>query len=105
MSQHQVEGTPKLIEMDLQGFVHVLMLSIRGRRTEASLPGLFSKAERKSCRQLAEQAGHARPGPTQRRQRHSYGDADAVRGRRHARPGLPDRRCRRRDTDAFHHRD
>ncbi|WP_455678751.1 transposase, partial [Streptomyces atratus] len=44
------------------------------------LLGLLSNAERKNCWQLAEQAGHARPGPMQRLLRHARWDADAVRG-------------------------
>jgi SRSO17 transposase len=42
------------------------------------LLGLLSKAERKNCWQLAEQAGPARPGPMQRL-RYARWDADAVR--------------------------
>lgn len=42
------------------------------------LLGLLSKAERKNCRQLAEQAGHLRPGPMQRLLRYARWDADAV---------------------------
>ncbi|MGW4033107.1 IS701 family transposase [Streptomyces sp. NPDC004838] len=45
----------------------------------AYLLGLLSKTERKNCWQLAEQAGHARPGPMQRLLRHARWDADAVR--------------------------
>ncbi|EFL39903.1 transposase [Streptomyces griseoflavus Tu4000] len=45
----------------------------------AYLLGLLSKAERKNCWQLAEQAGHARPGPMQRLLRYARWDADAVR--------------------------
>nr|WP_229914568.1 transposase [Streptomyces capitiformicae] len=43
------------------------------------LLGLLSKALRKNCRRLAEQAGHARPGPMQRLLRYARWDADAVR--------------------------
>ncbi|GGT65967.1 hypothetical protein GCM10010207_76330 [Streptomyces atratus] len=45
----------------------------------AYLLGLLSKAERKNCWQLAEQAGLARPGPIQRLLRYARWDADAVR--------------------------
>ncbi|MGA5318754.1 IS701 family transposase [Streptomyces pseudogriseolus] len=45
----------------------------------AYLLGLLSKAERKNCWQLAEQAGLARPGPMQRLLRYARWDADAVR--------------------------
>lgn len=45
----------------------------------AYLLGLLSRAERKNCWQLAEQAGHARPGPMQRLLRYARWDADAVR--------------------------
>ncbi|MET9663693.1 IS701 family transposase [Streptomyces sp. NPDC006510] len=45
----------------------------------AYLLGLLSKAERKNCWQLAEQAGPARPGPMQRLLRYARWDADAVR--------------------------
>ncbi|WP_375803510.1 transposase [Streptomyces sp. A012304] len=45
----------------------------------AYLRGLLSNAERKNCRQTAEQAGHARPGPMQRLLRYARWDADAVR--------------------------
>jgi SRSO17 transposase len=45
----------------------------------AYLLGLLSKAERKNCWQLAEQAGHTRPGPMQRLLRYARWDADAVR--------------------------
>ncbi|MGW8762473.1 IS701 family transposase [Streptomyces sp. NPDC055815] len=45
----------------------------------AYLLGLLSQAERKNCRQLAEQAGHVRPGPMQRLLRYARWDADAVR--------------------------
>jgi SRSO17 transposase len=45
----------------------------------AYLLGLLSKAERKNCWQLAEQAGHVRPGPMQRLLRYARWDADAVR--------------------------
>ncbi|MFI5639508.1 transposase [Streptomyces goshikiensis] len=45
----------------------------------AYLIGLLSGVERKSCWRLAEQAGHARPGPTQRLLRSARWDADAVR--------------------------
>ncbi|MFJ1890510.1 IS701 family transposase [Streptomyces sp. NPDC088170] len=41
--------------------------------------GLLSGAERKNCWRLAEQAGHARPGPMQRLLRTASWDADAVR--------------------------
>ncbi|WP_430541581.1 IS701 family transposase [Streptomyces malaysiensis] len=43
------------------------------------LLGLLSRAERKNCWQLAEQAGLARPGPMQRLLRYARWDADAVR--------------------------
>ncbi|MFI5886467.1 IS701 family transposase [Streptomyces sp. NPDC051554] len=43
------------------------------------LLGLLSNVERKNCWQLAEQAGHTRPGPMQRLLRHARWDADAVR--------------------------
>ncbi|AXG82928.1 IS701 family transposase [Streptomyces paludis] len=45
----------------------------------ACLLGLLSQAERKNCWQLAEQAGHIRPGPMQRLLRYARWDADAVR--------------------------
>jgi SRSO17 transposase len=45
----------------------------------AYLLGLLSKAERKNCWQLAEQAGLARPGPMQRLLRYARWDADSVR--------------------------
>ncbi|UNM11843.1 IS701 family transposase [Streptomyces formicae] len=45
----------------------------------AYLLGLLSQAERKNCWQLAEQAGHIRPGPMQRLLRYARWDADAVR--------------------------
>ncbi|MET9869565.1 IS701 family transposase [Streptomyces sp. NPDC006386] len=45
----------------------------------AYLLGLLSATERKNCWQLAEQAGHARPGPMQRLLRCARWDADAVR--------------------------
>ncbi|MFD6280613.1 IS701 family transposase [Streptomyces sp. NPDC060209] len=45
----------------------------------AYLLGLLSSVERKNCWQLAEQAGHSRPGPMQRLLRHARSDADAVR--------------------------
>jgi SRSO17 transposase len=45
----------------------------------AYLLGLLSKAERKNCWQLAEQAGLGRPGPMQRLLRYARWDADAVR--------------------------
>ncbi|GAA3311785.1 hypothetical protein GCM10020295_82260 [Streptomyces cinereospinus] len=45
----------------------------------AYLLGLLSSIERKNCWQLAEQAGHARPGPMQRLLRYARWDADAVR--------------------------
>ncbi|MDQ0847372.1 SRSO17 transposase [Streptomyces sp. V1I6] len=45
----------------------------------AYLLGLLSRAERKNCWQLAEQAGHARPGPMQRLLRCARWDTDAVR--------------------------
>jgi SRSO17 transposase len=45
----------------------------------AFLLGLLSGIERKNCWQLAEQAGHARPGPMQRLLRSARWDADAVR--------------------------
>ncbi|CAK7284740.1 Eukaryotic translation initiation factor 4B [Streptomyces misionensis JCM 4497] len=40
---------------------------------------LLSGVERKNCRQPAEQAGRARPGPMQRLLRYARWDADAVR--------------------------
>lgn len=43
------------------------------------LLGLLSSVERKNCWQLAEQAGHTRPGPMQRLLRYARWDADAVR--------------------------
>ncbi|MFH8477230.1 IS701 family transposase [Streptomyces sp. NPDC018000] len=43
------------------------------------LLGLLSNVERKNCWQLAEQAGHTRPGPMQRLLRYARWDADAVR--------------------------
>ncbi|MFE0776862.1 IS701 family transposase [Streptomyces sp. NPDC058861] len=43
------------------------------------LLGLLSHVERKNCRQLAEQAGHVRPGPMQRLPRCARWDADAAR--------------------------
>nr|WP_185015254.1 IS701 family transposase [Streptomyces sp. AK010] len=45
----------------------------------AYLLGLLSSVERKNCWQLAELAGHARPGPMQRLLRYARWDADAVR--------------------------
>ncbi|MFE0938462.1 IS701 family transposase [Streptomyces mutabilis] len=45
----------------------------------AYLLGLLSRAERKNCWQLAEQAGHDRAGPMQRLLRYARWDADAVR--------------------------
>jgi SRSO17 transposase len=45
----------------------------------AYLLGLLSSVERKNCWQLAEQAGHTRPGPMQRLLRYARWDADAVR--------------------------
>ncbi|MER7826973.1 IS701 family transposase [Streptomyces sp. NPDC096097] len=45
----------------------------------AYLLGLLSRAERKNCWQLAEQAGLARPGPMQRMLRYARWEADAVR--------------------------
>lgn len=45
------------------------------------LLGLLSGVERKNCRQLAERAGHRRPGPLQRLLRYARWDADAVRDR------------------------
>ncbi|WPB96568.1 IS701 family transposase [Streptomyces malaysiensis] len=45
----------------------------------AYLLGLLSRVERKNCWQLAEQAGHTRPGPMQRLLRYARWDADAVR--------------------------
>nr|WP_107409043.1 IS701 family transposase [Streptomyces misionensis] len=45
----------------------------------AYLRGLLSSVERKNCWQLAEQAGHTRPGPMQRLLRYARWDADAVR--------------------------
>jgi SRSO17 transposase len=47
--------------------------------TRAYLLGLLSSVERKNCRQLAEQVGHARPGPMQRLLRYARWDAEAVR--------------------------
>ncbi|WP_420719399.1 IS701 family transposase [Streptomyces sp. RTd22] len=44
----------------------------------AYLLGLLSNVERKNCWQLAEQAGHGRPGPMQRLLRYARWDADAV---------------------------
>jgi SRSO17 transposase len=43
------------------------------------LLGLLSGVERKNCWQLAEQAGHVRPGPMQRLLRYARWDTDAVR--------------------------
>jgi SRSO17 transposase len=40
------------------------------------LLGLLSATERKNCWQLAEQAGHARPGPMQRLLRYACWDAE-----------------------------
>lgn len=56
----------------------------RFRRVEraaarAFVLGLLSGVERKNCWRLAEQAGHARPGPMQRLLRSARWDADAVR--------------------------
>ncbi|MFE9566305.1 transposase [Streptomyces sp. NPDC006487] len=45
----------------------------------AYLLGLLSGVERKNCWRLAEQAGHARPGPMQRLLRSARWDADSVR--------------------------
>ncbi|MFE8950693.1 transposase, partial [Streptomyces sp. NPDC007856] len=45
----------------------------------AYLLGLLSDVERKNCWQLAEQAGHVRPGPMQHLLRYARWDADAVR--------------------------
>jgi len=45
----------------------------------AYLLGPLSGVERKNCWQLAEQAGHSRPGPMQRLLRTARWDADAVR--------------------------
>ncbi len=45
----------------------------------AYLLGLLSGVERKNCWRLAEQAGHARPGPMQRLLRSARWDADTVR--------------------------
>ncbi len=45
----------------------------------AYLLGLLSNVERKNCWQLAEQAGHTRPGPMQRLLRYARWDADTVR--------------------------
>lgn len=45
----------------------------------AYLLGLLSGVERKNCWRLAEQAGHARPGPMQRLLRSARWDAGAVR--------------------------
>lgn len=45
----------------------------------AYLLGLLSGVERKNCWQLAEHAGHVRPGPMQRLLRYARWDADAVR--------------------------
>ncbi|MDI5969397.1 IS701 family transposase [Streptomyces sp. SL13] len=47
--------------------------------TRAFVLGLLSGVERKNCWQLAEQAGHARPGAMQRLLRSARGDADEVR--------------------------
>lgn len=44
----------------------------------AYLLGLLSSVERKNCWQLAEQVGHARPGPMQRLLRYARWDAEAV---------------------------
>ncbi|GLV78119.1 hypothetical protein Shyhy02_61190 [Streptomyces hygroscopicus subsp. hygroscopicus] len=53
---------------------------VEPRRTaRAYLLELLSGVERKTCWQLAEQAGHARPGPMQRLLRYARWDADAVR--------------------------
>lgn len=41
------------------------------------LLGLLSNVERKNCWQLADQAGHTRPGPMQRLLRHARWDARA----------------------------
>ncbi|MFI0779413.1 IS701 family transposase [Streptomyces sp. NPDC021212] len=60
-------------------------IASRFRRVEpratarAYLLGLLSNVERKNCWQLAEQAGHGRPGPMQRLLRYARWDADAVR--------------------------
>ncbi|MFD4070064.1 transposase [Streptomyces albidoflavus] len=43
------------------------------------LLGLLTGVERKNCWQLAERAGHKRPGPLQRLLRYARWDADAVR--------------------------
>ncbi|MFE9727414.1 IS701 family transposase [Streptomyces sp. NPDC005794] len=43
------------------------------------LLGLLTGVERKNCRQLAERAGHKRPGPLQRLLGYARWDADAVR--------------------------
>jgi SRSO17 transposase len=45
----------------------------------AYLLGLLSNIERTNCWQLAEQAGHVRPGPMQRLLRYARWDANAVR--------------------------
>ncbi|MFF7551262.1 IS701 family transposase [Streptomyces canus] len=63
----------------------VARIAGRFRRVEpratarAYLLGLLSGAERKNCWQLAEQAGHDRPGPMQRLLRCARWDADEVR--------------------------
>ncbi|MFJ2101475.1 transposase [Streptomyces anulatus] len=62
------------------------------------LLGLLSQAERKNCWQLAEQAGHARPGPMQRLLRYARWDADAVRD--DIRTYAVEHRRRRCGTDA-----
>ncbi|WNM31122.1 transposase [Streptomyces sp. Li-HN-5-11] len=58
----------------------------------ACLLGLLSCVERKTCRQPAEQAGHARPEPMQRLLRHARWEADAVRD--DIRAYAVDRACR-----------
>ncbi|MFE4815140.1 transposase [Streptomyces sp. NPDC056704] len=60
-------------------------IAVRFRRVErratarAFILGLLSGVERKNCRQLAEEAGHARPGAMQRLLRSARWDADGVR--------------------------
>ena len=60
-------------------------IASRFRRVEpratarAFVLGLLSGIERKNCWRLAEQAGHARPGPMQRLLRTARWDADEVR--------------------------
>jgi SRSO17 transposase len=63
----------------------MIRIAGRFRRVEpratarAYLLGLLSRTERKNCWQLAEQAGHDRPGPMQRLLRSARWDADEVR--------------------------